>query len=363
MPALSKSQQKVNLDSLRAANKMRIDSIKAANQARRDSLLQVRKEREKAQKEKEKAKKEKEKAKKELSKKKNKQKELDEFYQEDPKDSIALAREIKSDSLKAARLIETEKRKLAIQAKQNAIQATRKKIIEPLTQEMALGYRWNSDGWSFFVNRGFIKSDNEPPHTSFLFFDFSEKKHPKESRSLNENFTTINPNEAKPTYYKYGKINNFYQLKIGYGNMRHLTGKLDNKSIVINWVYAGGLSMGMLKPYYLDLLVPEGNVYVRKFEKYSDKTKEYFLDLNNQGTIIGGGSFTKGIGELKIQPGLSARSGFYFDYTATRKLFLGVELGASAELYFKEIPIMATAKNSFYFFNLYADFRIGKRWE
>lgn len=337
------------MDSLRAANKMRIDSIKAVNQVRRDSLENLRKLKEKKRKE--------------QNKKKKKNKELEVFYQEDPKDSASLAREIRLDSIKAARLIEAEKRKQALQEKQKAIKASRKKIIQPLTQEMSVGYRLNSDGWSFFINRGFIKNDAEPPHTTFLFFDLSEKRHPKESRSLNENFTILNPNEMKPTYYKYGKINNFYQFKIGYGNMKPISGKLDNKSIVINWNYAAGLSMGILKPYYLDLLVPEGNVYVRKFEKYSEKTKDYFLDLNNQGTIVGGASFTKGIGEIKIQPGFTARSGFYFDYSATRKFFLGIELGASAEVYFKEIPIMANAKNSFYFLNLYADFRLGKRWE
>ncbi|MBK6329300.1 MAG: hypothetical protein IPF62_01820 [Bacteroidetes bacterium] len=60
---------------------------------------------------------------------------------------------------------------------------------------------------------------------------------------------------------------------------------------------------------------------------------------------------------------MAFRSGFYFDYSASRKSFLGVEIGASAEFYTKQIPIMINTKNTAYFFNIYADFRFGKRWE
>lgn len=290
-------------DSLRAANKLRLDSVRAVNAAKRDSTEQAREE---------------------LS----------------------------------------QKRQLDLEEKKAKLEASRKRRIAPITQEMSTGFRLNSDGWSFLVQRGFIKTEDvEKPHTNFIYFDLSEKKHPKESNTLNENFAIVNPGEVKPVGYKYGKINNFYQLKIGYGNSKPISGKLDSKSITINWNYAAGLSLGLLKPYYLDLLVPEGNVFIRKFDKYTEANREYFLDLNNQGTIVGGSDFTKGISETKLKPGLALRSGLYFDYAARRKSFLGVEIGASAELYPSVIPIMINAKNSSYFFNIYADFRFGRRWE
>ena len=111
------------------------------------------------------------------------------------------------------------------------------------------------------------------------------------------------------------------------------------------------------------MLLPEGTGYVRKYDKYTEQNKVYFLDLNNQGTILGGSDFTKGIGASKLQPGLAIRSGFYFDYATSRKTFLGVEIGASAELYTQKIPIMTTTDNISNFYNIYADFRFGKRWE
>lgn len=345
-----RAANKFKADSIRALTQARTDSMRAANQAKRDSIKAVKDEREQA-------------AKKESKKKKNKQEDLEVFYPEDPKDSLTLLREEKRDSLKVVREIELEKKKRELAEQKANVQATRKKIIPPITQELSIGFRLCSDGWSLFSQRGFIKADAEKVHTNFIWVDLSEKRNPKESRTLNENFSVVNPDELKPVSYKYGKINNFYQFKFGYGNSKPITGRLDKKSIVINWIYGVGLSMGILKPYYLDLLVPEGNVYVRKYDKYTEENKTYFLDLNNQGTIVGGSNFTKGIGEIKIQPGLALRSGFYFDYSATRKSFLGVEIGASAEFYTKEIPIMINTKNTPYFFNIYADFRFGKRWE
>ncbi len=339
-------------DSIKQANKLRTDSLKLRNAFRKDSIAQVQKQRELKRKEAELAKKQ-----------KAKQKELDSFEQEEytHADTMRMLAKAKRDSLKEVREAEATLKKQQQLANAKVELIARKKKIEPLTQEMSTGFRLNSDGWTFFVNRGFIKQEEHK--TTYLSVDLSEKKHPKETRTINENFTTVYPNEIKPLPYKYGKVNNFYQLKIGYGAIRELTGRLDKKSVSISWVYNGGLSIGLLKPYYLDLLVPEGNTYVRKFQKYSEENKEYFLDLNNRGTILGGSYFTKGLGELSLQPGLHLKSGFYFDYAATRKSFLGVEIGASAEFYTKKIEMMKNTQNSSYFINFYADIRFGRRWE
>jgi hypothetical protein len=145
--------------------------------------------------------------------------------------------------------------------------------------------------------------------------------------------------------------------------MKPISGKLDKKNVVIYWSYSAGISLGLLKPYYLDLIVKEGNGYVRKFAKFEDSTKEYFLDPTNQGYILGGADFTMGIGEIKIKPGLALKTAMYFDYSPTNKIFSGIELGASAEMYTQKIPIMANIKSNNVFFNVYADFRFGKRWE
>jgi hypothetical protein len=229
------------------------------------------------------------------------------------------------------------------------------RLVNSFYQECSL--KLNLKNCDSINEEGINEEDNKK---TFFSIDFSEKKHPKETRTSG---TLVDTFAIKPIPYKYGKVNNFYQLKLSLGSTKELTGKLDKKSVLIHWVYSGGLSIGLLKPYYLDLWVPEGNGYVRKYEKYSEENKDYFLDLNNRQTILGGSSFTRGIGEITLKPGLFVKSGFYFDYSASRKSFLGVEIGASAELYTQKIEIMKNTSNSAYFINFYADIRFGKRWE
>ncbi len=246
----------------------------------------------------------------------------------------------------------------------------KKKKAPPITEEMAGGFRLNTDGWSVFMERGFINKYEK--RTGFLWIDFSEKKHPKEFKQLNEPFATYFPNEVAPLPYKFGKINNFYQFKIGYGQKKQLTGKLDKKNVVIHWTYAGGLSIGFLKPYYLDVLVVEGNGSLsRKEGSYYDEDirpyyeQDLYVVFNQQASVnavAGGTFFTRGIGDVKIRPGLSARTGFYFDFAPSKKSFLGVEIGTSVEVYPKPIEIMANTKNTGTFINLYVDARFGKRW-
>lgn len=237
----------------------------------------------------------------------------------------------------------------------------KKKRKPPITQEIAFGMRLNSDGWSIMGERGFINRYEN--RTSFIWMDFSEKKHPKEDKQLNETYAVIFPDQPAPLPYKYGKINNFYQFKVGYGQKRALTGKLDKKNVVVHWTYAAGISIGFLKPYYLQLSIPQGgNTLTTEYASYYDEEfRDYFL--RNDGISIAGGTFfTRGIGEIDIKPGLSARTGFYFDYTPTEKSFLGIEIGTSVEVYPNTIPIMADTKNTGTFVNLYMDVRFGKRW-
>ena len=279
-------------------------------------------------------------------------------------DSLREVQAIKRDSTAKARELESERRKLKQEELAAQRAAGRKKTIPPLTQEMSGSYKQHTDGWSLVAQRGFIRNeDPDNPFTTFLWFEFSEKKHPKEVKQQNNSYLIINPGELKPMGYKYGKINNFYALKLGYGRQKPISGKIDKTNVQVSWVYAAALSFGFLKPYYLDVLMPEGNVFIRKTVKYTEETRPYFLDLFNKNSIIGGTNFIRGINELKILPGLAVRSGFNFDYAPTRRTFSGIELGLSAELYTKEATIMAIAPNRSWFVNLYADFHFGKRWE
>lgn len=238
------------------------------------------------------------------------------------------------------------------------------KIPKPITTELSAGIRLNTDGYSIFVERGKVKSEETRFSDKFYDINFfsaelTEHHHPKEAKNTNSKLANATGEKGKP--YVYGKINNFYALKLGYGKRKMIAGKPDPGTISIHWVYAGGLSIGFLKPYYIDAYVLQDNpsVYVKKSIKYGDDTKEDFIRYES---IIGRTGWSKGLGEVKIVPGLHAKTGFNFDFAATPKTKLALEVGIAAEIYTSKIEIMAEQKSSPFLFNAYVSLQFGKRW-
>lgn len=230
---------------------------------------------------------------------------------------------------------------------------------KPIHKEFSFGFRLNTDGWGIFVDRGRVAATGK---NSDLFYDikllqveFEEKKHAKEVKRTN-NLGSANTDKTRA--FAFGKINNFYALKVGYGKRKMIAGKPEQGTISVHWVYMGGLSVGMLKPYYIDAYVPAGASFNEESIKYSDTTKGTFLNKNN---IIGSSGFMKGIGEIKIVPGLHLKTGLHFDFAASKFTKLAVETGVNAEFYAKKVEIMANQKAQPYFVNIYASIQFGRR--
>lgn len=243
---------------------------------------------------------------------------------------------------------------------------TRVKLPPPLEQELSGGFGLTTTGWKLFVDYGRIKSDegrySDQFHDVRLFqLEFSEIKHPKETR-VNSRQNNV-AKDGKSQTYVFGKINNFYNLNLTYGHRRLIAGKPEPKTVSIHWVYAGGLSLGLLKPYYLDGYVPadqaSGSMQLMRQEfKYAD----YPTNFLNNDYILGAAPFSKGLGEIKFVPGLHAKTALHFDFSNSKHLLMSVETGVSAALYTKKIVLLADQKAYPYTVNLYASFQIGKRW-
>lgn len=235
---------------------------------------------------------------------------------------------------------------------------------KPLRTELSGGFRLNSDGWSIFADKGWVVSDDKKRdyfyNTKLFQLEFSEKKHPKETRSTN-NITAPNSG-GRPKSFIYAKINNFYTFKLGYGMRKMIAGKPEVKAVSIHWVYLGGLTAGLLKPYYLDAKVPldEHGTIVRKDIKYSDTTQLVFLSRQN---IYGGAGFAKGLNELQVIPGIHVKTGLHFDFHTNKARVMAIETGVSAEYYTKKIEMMALQDAQPYFVNIYASIQFGKRWQ
>ncbi len=233
---------------------------------------------------------------------------------------------------------------------------------KPIRTETSFGLRLNSDGWSAFADRGTVKSGETKLRDQFYnvpFFqlELSEHKNQKEvKRSVSEQ-PTGGSDKTKP--FIYGKVNNFYTLKLGYGLRRMIAGKPEEGTVSIHWVYSGGLSLGMEKPYYLDGYVEQDNgTRNAAIFKYTDETKLSFLRPED---IRGSAGFAKGLNEIGFVPGIHAKTALHFDFASSRYTVMAVETGINAEYYSRPITIMANQDAKPYFVNLFASFQFGYR--
>lgn len=236
---------------------------------------------------------------------------------------------------------------------------TRRRRPKPIRKEWSFGFRLNSDGWGIFYDNGKVKSEERNSdyfyNIRLIQVEFDEKKHPSEIKGSN-NLST--GESTKPVIF--GKINNFYTLKFGYGKRKMIAGKPDPGSISIHWVYLGGISLGLEKPYYIDAFVDEGGVLVQKTIKYADTNSADFVPFERE-RIIGSSGFSQGIGETKFIPGAHFKTALHFDFASSKKTKMAIETGLNAEIYTRAINMMVNKDAVPYFVNVYASFQIGKR--
>lgn len=228
----------------------------------------------------------------------------------------------------------------------------RPKPPKPITHEFSMGLRLNTNGWGIYSDIGRAKTKNtkqvEMFHdVSMWQIEIGEKKDQHEKKINGDN------GSAGASKYIYGKINNFYVLKLGWGYRKMLVGKPESGTVSIHWMTVAGASLGMLKPYYL-------NVYSDPVAiRYEDATQSNFLD---QQVIAGSAGFSKGLNQMKFIPGGQIRSGVHFDFSTNKKNVLGVETGFNLEYYSKPVPVMAGTKAVPYFADLFIAVQFGRRW-
>jgi len=240
------------------------------------------------------------------------------------------------------------------------IKHTPPKKPKPITKEFSVGVRLTSDGYGLYAEKSFVRSSNQKTqdmfyNTRFFQAGFEEHKNAKETK---REFVDQSGSGSKSKPFVFGKVNNFYTFKLGYGFRKLIAGKPEPGTVSIHWTGVAGLALGLLKPYYLEENVPEGTGYVQKSVKYSDETKSYFL---NPYYIIGASGVSKGIGEVQMVPGIHAGTALHFDFAPNKKHVLAVETGVTGEYYTKDVMIMANQEAKPYFVNLYAAFQIGWR--
>ena len=204
-----------------------------------------------------------------------------------------------------------------------------------------LGLRTN--GYKVFYEIGRMKS---PRFANLYTIEFSEIKHPKEERFQN-------PESFFSNSFIYGKINSFYQLKFGFGQQYILGQKGNKNGVAVLGIYSGGLSLGLVKPYYLEV---SDSTSAQSDIKY-ENNPERFLN----GPINGSSGFSKGLSETEINPGAYAKAALRFDFGRYNESVQAIEIGISADFYSKKVEQIALNDSRRFFIQGHLAFMFGRR--
>lgn len=213
-------------------------------------------------------------------------------------------------------------------------------------KQSVFAIKLNTDGYGIFYEIGKQKTIRT---ASIFQFELGERKHPKEERiTPGQGLFLSNP-------YVYGKINNFYYFKTGYLQQRLIGGKGNKNGVAVSVLYGGGLTLALMKPYYLKVQdLNTGEISDIKYEN----NDSIFLDPL---AIRGSSGFTMGFGEVKLKPGGFAKTALRFDYGRYNEVVSALEVGINVEFYAQKIPHMLRNKDNQLFFNAYAAILFGKR--
>lgn len=209
-----------------------------------------------------------------------------------------------------------------------------------LRKEINFGIILHTEG--FGVNYTFSK--NKTISNRILYeIDFVSMKNPKQ--------TSISSAIADGTYI-YGKENSFFILRGGIGRYGILYSKDNSQAIEVRMITSVGISLGILKPYYLEIQDPVTN----------NTSYQTFNASHNAQNIVGSASFFRGIGETSFNPGIYAKLGFGFNYGKTNAKVEMLEVGAILDAYPRKVYLMYNdGINQNLFMSFYIKIAFGKR--
>lgn len=244
-----------------------------------------------------------------------------------------------------------EDKKKEKKEKINEIMRLEEEGVPSFRKQNAFGIKLNTDGWGLSYE---MARSNSVTRATIFQLEFNEKKHRKEqkaNRSTDAGGFLLFGNP-----FVYGKKNIFYQLKLAAGQQILIGGKGNKNGVSVYGIGAGGLSLGLLRPYYLQVQDDLGGE--ARYVKYNSPDSTLFL---SPGNIIGGAGLSKGWGEMKLAPGLHAKTALRFDYNRFNTVISAIEGGVNFEYYFKDIDQMVYSPARKFFANAYVSILFGKR--
>ena len=243
----------------------------------------------------------------------------------------------------AAQAQEKNDKKAEKREKLNAQLKQEEEGVLVYTKQSLFGLELRTNGYGAFYELGRRRSTKA---TTTYSLELSEIKSSKEEKGSGTNFFA--------NTFVYGKINNFYQAKLGYGQQIILGQKGNKNGVAVTAHFQGGLALGLLKPYYVDALDGFGQ---NRAVKYDSPDSTLFLS----GPITGGSGFTVGWNEVKMKPGAFLKTAQRFDFGRFNESVQALEIGMSVDAYADKIPIMVYSDPKQLFFQGHLAFVFGRR--
>lgn len=217
----------------------------------------------------------------------------------------------------------------------------------------------HTNGFSLAYNSGKIRTYYKTTYYHLEIGYLKDSREISQNRNIPISFNRVSQS------FKFGKQNYFYALRGGKGAKVLLTDKAKRQGVSIGYNYEAGASIGVLRPYYLELVYnyeENGRFYNElRTEKFSPENADKFLDFNS---IFSGAEGSKGWAELSFIPGIQGKLGLFFSIGSMDQYVKNIEVGIMGDLFIKKIPIMvetSTISAKPYFFNFYLTLEIGKR--
>lgn len=162
------------------------------------------------------------------------------------------------------------------------------------------------------------------PQSRYLNIELVNVKHPKELQS--------SANSVGSRFIE-GKENYLFVLRPQYGREVKLFQRGADEGVAVNGILAAGPSLGIIKPYYVE--VSYGNatrtVPASEVNGFVTPTGE---------TVIGAGGFFQGLDKSTLTVGLNVKAALNFELSAFRSNTTGLEIGFLAEIFPSKVVII-----------------------
>jgi hypothetical protein len=156
-------------------------------------------------------------------------------------------------------------------------------------------------------------------------------------------------------FFIYGKSNYLYSFRFQYGRDFILFTKAPQQGVEIKAVFAGGPSLGIVAPYYIERSIDGGSIsFISIHEQYDPAIHDY-------SDILGTGNLFEGIGDSKLQLGVNLKAAINFELGFLKSQVTGFEVGVLVDSYFNSIPLMPTAENKSVFPTVFFTLFYGNR--